>query len=112
MDVLLRSLADSTIKQYNSALRKWLKFCTSQMADPYNPDETDVLDFLNTLVKEGSSYGTINNARSAVVLIAKNKLSDSCLISRFMKGVFRLNPGKTKYDDTWDVSPVLIELES
>ncbi|KAL0828822.1 hypothetical protein ABMA28_003733 [Loxostege sticticalis] len=43
-------------------------------------------------MKSGSSYGTLNNHRSAISLISTNTIGQNDTIKRFFKGVFRLNP--------------------
>ena len=58
------------------------------------------------------SCGTLNTYRSAISLISPNKIGEDILISRFLKGVFRLKPTKPKYEVTWDVSVVLNYLKT
>lgn len=49
----------------------------------------------------------MNNCRAAISLIVDKRVSESQVISRFFKGIFRSRPPKPKYDKTWDVKPVL-----
>lgn len=109
---MLSSLADSTIKQYNAPLKTWWAFCEEKKIDPYKADERSLLVFLSKLFDEGSSYGTINTARSAINLISCHDLSDSPLVSRFFKGVFKLRPTTPKYSQTWDLDIVLRAIEN
>lgn len=106
-DTVLASLADSTLKQYHNPLKTWNKFCSDFKKDDFNPTPKEVLHFLHEIKIRGASYGTLNTYRSAISLVSKNKIGDDPLISRFMKGVFRMNPIKPKYNATWDVSIVL-----
>lgn len=44
-------------------------------------------------------------------MISSEDISDNALISRFVKGCAKKRPSKPRYDSTWDVDPVLKELE-
>ena len=103
---MAHSIADSTYKQYNSALKFWWDFCLRFRIDPYNPTETDILDCLTAKFKEGAAYGTINSFRAAIALLSDNKYSDSILLHRFVKGVYRLRPTAPRYESTWDPEEV------
>lgn len=59
---------------------------------------------------ENNSYSAISSARSALASVVSvpgyPKLSDHPLISRFVKGVYNLNPPKPRYTYIWDVNKV------
>lgn len=78
--------------------------------DPYNGEESLIIQFLTECFENGSSYGSLNSARSAISLISLKNISDSKIINRFLKGIYRLRPSKPKYDKTWDIGPVLKEI--
>lgn len=59
---------------------------------------------------EGARLGTLNSARAALSLISTEKLANNVLISRFIKGAFKQRPSWSRYDNTWDVDPVLRRL--
>jgi len=61
--------------------------------------------------REGASYGTLNSARAAISLISADNFSDNKLLSRFFKGLFRLQPPKPRYQYTWDVQILLDYVE-
>ena len=115
-DIIMQSWSNSSIKQYNSYLKTWLKLCSEWNIDPYDPPLTRVLDFLTSLHDRGLKYDAINTAKSAVSAIAipKNQmtLGNQPLISRFMKGVYKSRPPTPRYESTWDVQPVLQHLSS
>lgn len=50
-------------------------------------------------------------AHCAISLISNNKVSESQVVKRFLKGCFRLRPRSSKYNSTWDVNIVLKYLE-
>lgn len=95
-------MADSTYKQYNSSLKFWCLFCNRKDIDPFNPTELDIVDCLTEKFKEGATYGTIGSLRAAIALICDNKFSESGILNRFNKGVFRLRPTTPRYETTWD----------
>ena len=68
--------------------------------------------FLTDLFQGGASYGTLNNARSAISLISQTDITSNKLISRFFKGVFRMRPTQPRCQFTWDVQKVISLLES
>lgn len=73
-----------------------------------------VLDFLTLQFKNGCGYSAINTARSALsatgLIIDGHAAGAHPLVVRYMKGVFNLRPVKPKYQETWDVSNVLMFL--
>lgn len=108
---MLASLADSTITQYKSSLQQWKMYCEKKKLNFFEPSCDNVIHFLTECFKAGASYGTLNSHRSAISLISKNKIGEDRLVTRFLKGVFRLKPAQPRYTFTWDVSIVLRYLE-
>ncbi|XP_074099933.1 uncharacterized protein LOC141528010 [Cotesia typhae] len=110
--ILTASLAESTIKQYNSSLKDWWMFSIVKERDPFDVDASSVLDFLSQKFKEGAAYGTLNTARSAISLISAVDITTDHNIARFFKGIFKLRLIKPKYDSTWDTEPVITKVAS
>ena len=54
-----------------------------------------MLKYLTDSFHKGNSYGTLNTYRSAVSLTSPDNIGQDSLISRFLKGVFRLKPTVT-----------------
>lgn len=77
------SLAESTLKQYNSVHKSWWSFCAENSLDPYNPRISSVLGLLTTLVDKGMTYGSLNTYRSAISLIVPFELGDNDTVKRF-----------------------------
>ncbi|KAL7298948.1 hypothetical protein TKK_0008049 [Trichogramma kaykai] len=109
--ILVASLATSTVKQYSSSLIDWWKFCKDHDTDPFNSSNHTILKFLTKKFDKGASYGTINTARSAISLISAYDLSNDPMISRFLKGVFKLRPQTAKYSSSWDPEVVFDYIE-
>ncbi|XP_044597491.1 uncharacterized protein LOC123274057 [Cotesia glomerata] len=107
IEILSASLAESTIKQYNSALKDWWTFSKKKGHDPFCIEANSVLEFLSEKFRDGAAYGTLNTARSAISLISTQDITNNPIISRFFKGIFKLRPIKPKYDSTWDTEPVI-----
>ncbi|KAJ8921889.1 hypothetical protein NQ315_008522 [Exocentrus adspersus] len=108
IEVLVSSLADSTIKQYNSTYAKWWAFCKD--GEVFTSDSNKIIEFLNTELQKGANYNTINQHRSALNTLLQ--LTDSPLVTRFMKGAFRIRPVFPRYNETWDPNPVLTYLNN
>lgn len=109
--ISLASLNTSSMRQYNSALKKWWQFCHLTNTNIYLAGIPDILRFLTNEYKDGASYGTINCLRSAVALIIGSEVGpevgQNTSIKRFCKGISKLRPMRPKYDTTWDPKIVL-----
>lgn len=113
VDLVLASLAPSTIKQYTTELKKWHQYCDTLGISSLDVSRPSVLDFLTSLFEAGASYGTINLVCSALSIISGNDhIGDNPMVCRLIKGVFRLKPPRPKYNYTWDVNIVLDHLQS
>lgn len=110
VDIIISSLSESSLKQYNGGLKKWWKFCGINQSDPYQISVPMLLSFLTIQYKNGASYGTLNCFRSAIGKIKGSSLADDSRIKGFFKGVSKLKPPKAKYDCTWDPNIVLAHL--
>ncbi|XP_077256292.1 uncharacterized protein LOC143894093 isoform X1 [Temnothorax americanus] len=107
INILISSLTDSTLRQYNSGLKNWWNFCKKFRLDPFQAGIEAVLQYLSQRFDNGASYGTLNTERSAISLISLDDSSNNPIMTRFFKGVFKLRPTKAKYDSIWDIEVVL-----
>ncbi|OXU30413.1 hypothetical protein TSAR_012517, partial [Trichomalopsis sarcophagae] len=112
IDIMTSSITESTTKQYNTSLQYWWNFCKDKGQDPYYAEEDIVINCLTKKFNEGAAYGTLNTLRSAISLINQRDNSNSLLINRFFKGVYKLRPNAPKYCSTWNVDDVLDMLET
>ena len=112
VEIVIDSITQSTVRQYEGCLKKWMIFAKDKKFDMYNPHSIDVIDFLTLQFKEGASYGTLNSSRSAISLITNSDISKDTLISRFLRGCFKKRPTKPKYSTTWDTEQVLEYIEN
>ncbi|XP_063979898.1 uncharacterized protein LOC135163921 [Diachasmimorpha longicaudata] len=111
-EILVDSLASSTIKQYQSALRPWRDFSLKNNINPYKSSSTDIIKFLFEKFQNGASYTGLNTTRSAISLISSEDIHTDGLISRFLKGIYRKKPSRPRYASTWDPAPVLDYLKN
>lgn len=105
--ILLASLSDSTMRQYNSTYKLWWKYCKQNNVSFYDFTVSDVISFLTSAFQKGASYGSLNSHRSALALISRNNNLDDIRLKRFFKGIFRIRPPKPKYKTTWDPEVVI-----
>lgn len=111
-NILLASWSQSTKKRYQGPWRAWSKWCTSRDLCPFSAPVTDVLTFL-TEISSGRSleYRTLAVYKSAIsqghLPVGQTKLGDLPVVSRFMKGVFRLKPPTPRLSSTWDIKCLL-----
>lgn len=107
IEVMIASLSDNSIKQYDVCLKKWYNFCSNNNLDLFDTTISHVIDFLMQVFDNGAKYSTLNTYRSALSLILDKKIGDDDTIKRFFKGIFRLRPSLPKYNITWDTNIVL-----
>lgn len=103
----MASVTNSTLKQYNSALKFWWKYCIDNNLDIFSVTQTDILKFLSIQFHRGCSYGTLNSYRAAIGQITGEEILQGLLLKRFFKGIYNLRPNQPKYDSIWDPSIVL-----
>ncbi|XP_043275196.1 uncharacterized protein [Venturia canescens] len=107
IDLMISSISDSTIKQYNSGIKKWWIFCQGLRINPYKDDVPKVISFLGQEYKNNASFGSLNSYRSAIALLHGPQLGEDYRIKRFFRAISKVRPAKPKYDSTWDPQIVL-----
>ena len=106
-NIVLQSCRQSSQKQNDAHIRKWLLFCTKRQADPICPTISLTVDLMTSFYDEGLSYSSINLARCALSVILESPASAYSTfgehpdVKRFMKGLL------PRYCKTWDVNLVL-----
>ena len=105
--ISIASLSSSSLRQYNSALKKWWTFCHLTEISVFSATNSDVLQFLSKEFEQGAAYGSINLSRSAVALILGPQIGEDVSVKRFCRGTAKLRPAQRKYDSTWDPKIVL-----
>ena len=111
----VKSRSSGTLKQYARHIREWETFCENRKEDSVFTNQNAVAVFC---AKSARNYGysVVNTARSAVAAVAVmtdgNSAGSSPLVSRVLKGVFKVKPSLPRYNDTWDVRIMLDQLRS
>ncbi|XP_074034136.1 uncharacterized protein [Leptinotarsa decemlineata] len=109
--ILLSSICEKTLKQYDSVFKKWWSYCSAENFNPFNYDLKISINLLKTLVDEGLSYSSINMHKSALSLVIRFPSKEDYIFKRFLKGIYNMTPPMPKYLTTWDPSLVLRYLE-
>ena len=107
------SWASSSIKAYETALSKWIKFCGQEKVDIIKPSNQQVVSWLKSIFDSGASFSSISSARSALITLLNlggYNLSEDILIKKAMDAMERRRPKTPKYNQVWDPKPVLKKL--
>ena len=111
-NVLLTSWSQSTEKRYQGPWRAWSIWCSSRGLCPFSAPVADVLTFLTeTVTNKSLEYRTLAVYKSAIsqghLPVGQTKLGDLPVVSRFMKGIFRMKSPTPRLSSTWDVKHLL-----
>lgn len=106
-EVMLASLSDNTIKQYNTGLKQWHSYCQANNVNFYSASVIEVLKFMTLMYEQGNKYGSINSIKSALGLILGPNIMNDHRVKRFMKGIFKLRTPLPRYNVTWNPTLVL-----
>lgn len=107
VQIMIASLSQNTLKQYNSCLRQWWQFCQLNEIDALEASIPKIVSYLTSVYAKGASYQTLNCHRSALSLIIGTHIGTDDRVKRWFKGIFKLRPTRPKYDSTWDPQCVL-----
>lgn len=66
---MMASVSESSVKQYESGLKKWWKFCKTIEVDTYDLNIPRVMEFLWDQFETELLVGTLNSYRSAIALL-------------------------------------------
>ena len=100
----------NTKSKYEGAIKRYVSFCHEREADPYNSNDTIVIEFLTQEFERGMSSSAINGMITVIKKI--NSHASTELIRTFKKGPFNLCLPVTKYHKIWDPDVLLSYLES
>ncbi|CAK1578331.1 unnamed protein product [Parnassius mnemosyne] len=105
--LMLASLSESTVKQYNVSYKLWWQFCNQHIINVFSPSLTFIMLFVTEQFNTGCSYGSLNSHRSALSLLVGSNLTTNDSVKRLLKGAYKLKPSVPKYIQTWDPQIVL-----
>ena len=113
---LSNHLADGTKNGYKYAFSKFVSFCSMNNHCPKSCGPEVIAQYLKHLFDGGSSYSSVNLARSAISKYHDgyhgNTAGTHKLVTTAVKAVFRLRPPLPKYKNTYDITLVLDYLKS
>ena len=114
INLILASWREKTNATYNSAWRKWERWCAAHTTDPFSASIANVLEFLTEEFKAGREYRSLNCYRSAIsstnLPIQGFAVGKHPLVCRLLKGTYNLRPPQPKYSSLWEVGKVLAYL--
>lgn len=88
IDIMISSLMESSIKQYNSCLKKWWKYCKNDNVNSYKGTITEILKFLmKEFQSNKASYGTLNSCRSAIALLQDPEVGENARVKKFFREI-------------------------
>lgn len=112
IDILVSSWSSGTQKRYRGPWRSWCQWCLQRGLCPVSAPVESVLTFLAELaLHQGLEFKTIAIYKSAIsqahIPVEGSLLGELPVVSRFMKGVFRMKPPKPRLSSTWEVQRLL-----
>lgn len=108
----MKSINDSTLRQYSKPIRDWSKYCEDNNIDTFKPEVERIVEWLTLKFEEGLSYSALNSYRSAISFICGEYVGKNPLISRLLKGMYNVRPAKPRYNEIYDLDPVIQKLKT
>ena len=106
-ELLMQSWRSATNSSYNSAWRKWHRWCAGRNCNPTSTPISNILQFLDEQFDTGLQYRSVNTLRSAISTTHTNidgmAVGRHPLVSRLLKGMFNVRPPLPHYSHSWDV---------
>ena len=118
VETLQQGWADKTQEGYGLGYRYYTQYCKSNELDPFEPSPVNLINYLQSEFDKNKEYRTINVYRSSVSSTlgpcpdTDKPVGQDPLVCRFMKGVRRRRPPKSKLFPTWRVNDVLEYLKT
>lgn len=109
---LLNSISEGTRRQYGVCFKKWWSFSIRSGISPFIYNFGIILEFLNEHASRDVSYSLVNTYSSALHFVFDFTPRDDKVLKRFLKGIERCKPQRSRYSEIWDPSPVLELLSS
>ena len=114
--IINASISAGTNSQYKTTFNRWIAYCSSKNIDPFKATIAEGLEFLTHLFEKFNLYySAMNSARSALSMIFPKSdgvtFGNAPIVSRYMKGVFKLRPSLPKYTTVYDADQVLQYLD-
>lgn len=111
------SITSGTTSQYSTTYKRWIEYCTENSIQCFNASIEEGLEFLTHIFKKFNlQYSAMNSARSALSLIIPRQgtttFGNTDIVTRYMKGIFKLKPSLGKYTCIYDADIVIKYLDT
>ena len=110
-ELIIESWRDNTNDAYNTAWRKWYRWCIERDINPISASVVNIVQFLVDQFDTGLQYRTINTLRSAISTthpdIEGSSVGSHPMVSRLLRGMFNSRPPAPHYSCSWDVRTVV-----
>jgi len=114
VELITRSRRPGTRKLYDYRWDKWVDWCNSRQARPFDPTVPQVADFLNELFKKGLAVTTIKGYRAAISRTLKTcadiDLSENPDLCDLMRAMYQQRPRIHHNVPEWNLALVLTKL--
>ena len=109
------SIRPSTREQYSRHWKSYCSWCCARGYDPYSASVSMIIAFLQSLYNKGLKHGSLMVYRSAIARFHRGlngkPVSHNVTLSKFMRGIFNMNPPKKSLLPTWNLNVVLTMLQ-
>ena len=111
-DMAVRARRESTLRTYDSRLRRFDEWCQQRGFTCTSAPVTEVCSFLRLLFDEGKQVSTIKNYRSAVAAVHEgfadgSRLGDNEVVTQLLRGMSNSRPVVRRLAPAWGLSEVL-----
>ena len=93
IELTLRGWSGSTVKSYQTYIRKWFNFCKRNQHQESDSRLTIIMDFFTELFHGGASHSALASAKAALATFVKVNNSDEWkndpVLNRFMRGCYK-----------------------
>ena len=111
VETLMASWAPGSQENYDSKWRVFSRWCGDNGRDPYLPQASSLLSFLQFKFEENLQHSTIRGYATAIGVVWRQlsgkEFDSDDLVSRFLAGVAKSRPAAPKYEEFPDLAPLL-----
>ena len=115
INAIQNSIRPSTREQYSRYWKTYCSWCCGRGYDPYSASVSMIIAFLQSLYNKGLKHGSLMVYRSAIARFHRGingkPVSHNVTLSKFMRGIFNMNPPKKSLLPTWNLNVVLSMLQ-
>lgn len=106
-NTMMKSLSDSTLRQYNTTFKLWWNFYGKINFFSFGGMFLIFYYVFSLYFQKNCVYCSFNSHRAAVSRLVSAKISQDPHLRKLLKGIFRMNLPKPRYNSIWDYHHVL-----